>query len=158
MDNEEPKHCLGCGTELNHLDEDPNGDENCTCAKCRAEEEHDFDREPNVKFDRDGSRAEKVEPLIRLYFCDPFLLSAEEFEKMAKDVWARLVTRVPEIGDKVLLRLIFEMTPRYCEVKQQLGQEPDPIVIGFADRYEQYWAKGRSKHVQRFYDKAQVKG
>jgi len=59
MSNEEPKHCLGCGTELNHLDEDPNGDKNATCARCRAEEEHDYDLEPGVEFERDGSRKEK---------------------------------------------------------------------------------------------------
>jgi len=50
------EHCISCQVELNALDEDPNGDKNCVCAKCRAEERHDFDREPNVKFDRAGRR------------------------------------------------------------------------------------------------------
>lgn len=49
------EYCLNCQTELNCLDEDPNGDKNCVCAKCRAEDSHDFDREPNVLFNRDGS-------------------------------------------------------------------------------------------------------
>jgi len=47
-------HCINCFVELNCLDEDPNGDKNCVCAKCRAEESHDFDAEPDVKFDRAG--------------------------------------------------------------------------------------------------------
>jgi len=47
-------YCLGCGDNLRYLDRDPNGAENSTCAKCRAEEEHDFDMYPNVKFDRSG--------------------------------------------------------------------------------------------------------
>lgn len=49
-------HCLNCGTILCCLDEDPNGDQNAVCAKCRAEEAHDFDAEPNAKFGRNGSR------------------------------------------------------------------------------------------------------
>ena len=48
------QHRIGCLTELNHPDDDPNGDKNCVCAKCRAEEAHDFDAEPDVKFDRRG--------------------------------------------------------------------------------------------------------
>ena len=46
---------IGCGTEMIHgIDSDPNGERNATCAQCRAEEDHDFDREPNVWFDRAG--------------------------------------------------------------------------------------------------------
>ena len=52
------EHCLGCGTELSFIDDDPNGDKNCTCARCRAEEDHDFDREPDVIFDRAGRMVE----------------------------------------------------------------------------------------------------
>lgn len=48
--------CLGCGTELGHLDMDPNGDENATCARCRAEEDHDFDAEPDAVFNRAGQQ------------------------------------------------------------------------------------------------------
>jgi len=49
------KHCITCTTELiPALDNDPNGQANCTCAKCRAEEEHDFDKEPNTKYNRAG--------------------------------------------------------------------------------------------------------
>ncbi len=46
--------CINCLTELNSLDDDPNGDKNCVCAQCRAEEAHDFDAEPNVRYDRAG--------------------------------------------------------------------------------------------------------
>lgn len=52
------KYRLSCLGELNHLDDDPNGDKNCVCAKCRAEEKHDFDVEPEVRFDRRGRRIE----------------------------------------------------------------------------------------------------
>ena len=37
------------------MDDDPNRDENAVCARCRAEEAHDFDVEPNVVFDRSGN-------------------------------------------------------------------------------------------------------
>ena len=50
----EIKNCINCLTELSELDDDPNSDKNCVCAKCRAEEAHDFDAEPNVKYDRRG--------------------------------------------------------------------------------------------------------
>jgi hypothetical protein len=48
--------CINCGTDLCCIDYDPNGDKNATCARCRAEEEHDFDAEPDVKFARNGDR------------------------------------------------------------------------------------------------------
>ncbi len=48
--------CLGCPATLNALDEDPNGDKNAVCARCRAEEDHDFDAEPNAVFARNGER------------------------------------------------------------------------------------------------------
>lgn len=51
-------HCIDCGTELNLLDDDPNGAHNATCARCRAESEHDFDAEPNVVITRSGDVVE----------------------------------------------------------------------------------------------------
>ena len=48
--------CISCQVELNALDEDPNGEQNATCAKCRAEENHDFDAKPNAQFTRSGAR------------------------------------------------------------------------------------------------------
>lgn len=56
------ERCLGCGVVLGHLDRDPNGDENAACARCRAEECHDFDAEPNVTFDRAGHMMEPPTP------------------------------------------------------------------------------------------------
>lgn len=59
--NRTPSKCINCGDELNaFFDDDPNGDHNCVCARCRAEDKHDFDREPNVKFDRRGHRIEVI--------------------------------------------------------------------------------------------------
>ena len=52
--------CIGCHDELNEtIDADPNGDMNATCARCRAEDAHDFDRWPNVRFDRHGNRVRR---------------------------------------------------------------------------------------------------
>ena len=51
--------CLGCGTPLDCRDDDLNGEGNVTCARCRAEENHDFDAEPGVVYNRDGSRKGK---------------------------------------------------------------------------------------------------
>ena len=49
-------YCINCGVRLGEVDNDPNGDKNCVCARCRAEESHDFDVEPNAKYDRAGRR------------------------------------------------------------------------------------------------------
>jgi hypothetical protein len=52
--NYEYGYCIGCGCPMFILDDDPNGEHNAICARCRAEEAHDFDAFPNVKFGRDG--------------------------------------------------------------------------------------------------------
>jgi hypothetical protein len=49
-------NCINCGVELGCVDDDPNGDHNCVCARCRAEEAHDFDADPTAAFDRSGRR------------------------------------------------------------------------------------------------------
>lgn len=56
---EQPRgDCSGCHTELTAMDDSPNGDYNASCLRCRAEEAHDFDREPGITFDRSGRRIE----------------------------------------------------------------------------------------------------
>lgn len=55
MDNERG-NCIDCGEQLCHLDDDPNGDRNATCARCKAHYSHDFDAEPNAVFSRSGER------------------------------------------------------------------------------------------------------
>ena len=62
-----PKFCLNCGVKLEDCDRDPNGDANCVCAKCRAEECHDFDADPGAVFDRQGRRTDRKEDR---YFVD----------------------------------------------------------------------------------------
>lgn len=52
------KNCIGCQNTLSVLDNDPNGDENATCCQCRAEEDHDFDAEPQAIFNRLGERTD----------------------------------------------------------------------------------------------------
>lgn len=56
--SEDRGQCIDCGTALCHLDDDPNGDRNATCAQCRAQDGHDFDAEPNASFSRTGERAD----------------------------------------------------------------------------------------------------
>jgi hypothetical protein len=53
---DEPQCCMHCTEPLNALDMDPNGDMPCVCVRCRAEEAHDFDKEPRARFDRAGRR------------------------------------------------------------------------------------------------------
>jgi hypothetical protein len=55
-------YCINCGCDLSIIDDDANGRKNCTCARCRAEEEHDFDAEPNAKFNRIGWRVDDASP------------------------------------------------------------------------------------------------
>jgi len=48
--------CIICGVDLTIIDDDPNGQKNCKCARCRKEENHDFDLEPKAKYSRSGQR------------------------------------------------------------------------------------------------------
>ena len=53
------KYCINCAEELiPAIDNDPNGDENCVCTRCKAEDNHDFEKYPNVRFDRYGNQTE----------------------------------------------------------------------------------------------------
>ncbi|AXH59715.1 hypothetical protein [Pseudomonas amygdali] len=54
-------NCIGCGRELTHLDDDPNRTCGPTCKRCLAEQEHDFDADPDAKFSETGERI--VEPV-----------------------------------------------------------------------------------------------
>jgi len=58
QDSNDDRCCLECGEELCGIDDDPNGERNLVCARCRAEQDHDFDREPNAVFDRSGDRVD----------------------------------------------------------------------------------------------------
>ena len=50
--------CIECGTELTPVDDDPNRTCGATCARCLAEQSHDFEAEPGVEFTRSGQRVE----------------------------------------------------------------------------------------------------
>ena len=53
-------NCFECGCEMfDSIDSDPDGQQNATCAKCRAEQSHDFDLEPAAMFDRSGRRIDQ---------------------------------------------------------------------------------------------------
>lgn len=48
--------CASCNEPyMPHIDNDPNGERNATCIKCRTEENHDFDLEPDAQIDRFGN-------------------------------------------------------------------------------------------------------
>lgn len=54
--DEDLGNCIICQTELiRSLDADPNGEMDVKCARCVAEEAHDFDRDPDVEFTRGGN-------------------------------------------------------------------------------------------------------
>ena len=61
------QYCSGCGTMLEHCDRHPNGDMGVLCARCRAEENHDFDKEPDVRFTRDGTQIDPSDNTMRLH-------------------------------------------------------------------------------------------
>lgn len=52
------QNCMECQTELCLADNDDNGRENGICKRCVAEQDHDFDAEPNAVFSRFGERTD----------------------------------------------------------------------------------------------------
>lgn len=63
MPDKDRGNCIGCGSELLALDDNPNGAHNSTCKKCVAEEDHDFDRFPGVTFTRSGEQIDPPKPV-----------------------------------------------------------------------------------------------
>ena len=59
-----------------------------------------------------------VEAVIRLYFCDPCILTTQQYEQVKKDVEARAIAGVSEVGDRVLAKLLLEHRSRYVEAKE----------------------------------------
>jgi hypothetical protein len=85
--SEKRGYCIGCTEKLTHIDDDPNGEHNAECARCRAESEHDFDEEPNVVFDRfgqchDTTTKGTVVPASFTIVYDPNILSADKYVKL----------------------------------------------------------------------------
>jgi hypothetical protein len=77
-----------------------------------------------------------IEPLIKMIFYNPCTYTDEEFEKMAKQIWARLMSGCPEEGDRALCQLISGHVGRYHEVCLKKGRTPDPLVLEMAKAYE----------------------
>lgn len=84
-------YCIGCGVELSHIDDDPNGESNTTCARCRAEEDFDFDKDPTAEFDRFGQLIERSvttapsvceSDKVRLEWC---ITTLQEVVKLGRD-------------------------------------------------------------------------
>lgn len=52
------EYCLECGVPLSAIDNDPNEGKNTICARCHAQNCHDFDAEPQARYDRRGRRVD----------------------------------------------------------------------------------------------------
>lgn len=52
------ERCINCNCQLLDVYNDPDGDSNIECVKCRTEAEHNFDEDPGAKFDRSGKRVD----------------------------------------------------------------------------------------------------
>lgn len=58
---DQTRYCLGCTDELQPHDDDANGTKNTTCKRCIAMDDHDFDAEPNARFNRLGERVDQLQ-------------------------------------------------------------------------------------------------
>lgn len=58
------------------------------------------------------------EKVIRLYFCDPCVLTWQQYEAVKRDVEARALAGCKEEGDRVLAQLLLEHFGRYQECKE----------------------------------------
>lgn len=59
-------------------------------------------------------------PVIRLYFCDPFCLTVEEWETMERELTARAMAGEITIVEKIALRLVKEHRSRYVQCKEMI--------------------------------------
>jgi len=59
------------------------------------------------------------DPVIRLYFCDVFCITAEEFEELDRELKARAMVGEVTIIEKIAYRLWDEHRSRYFDVKRQ---------------------------------------
>jgi hypothetical protein len=59
--------------------------------------------------------AKAAKAIISLYFCNPCLLSTEEFEQMENDIKAHIAANDVRVGDRVLAQLTLEHHGRYLE-------------------------------------------
>lgn len=75
-----------------------------------------------------------TEPLIRMHAFEPAILTAGEFERLTKEIWVRAVSDEPQMSDRILLRMLYDNSLRYFEVKHQKGEEPDPLVRAICDK------------------------
>lgn len=78
-------------------------------------------------------RRRTPKPVIRMYAHDPCCLTAKEFEKLCYEVFDRLMAvstglDTKQISDRILLRMIYDVGPRYCEVANQVSGKIDPTV------------------------------
>lgn len=60
-----------------------------------------------------------TEKVIRFYFCDPCIVTHQEYEQIKRDVESRIFAGCAEAGDRVLAQLLLEHYSRYCECKDQ---------------------------------------
>lgn len=59
------------------------------------------------------------EAVIRLYTCEPVILTTDEYERLQREVFGRVLAGDPGISDRICLKLLEEHAPRYYEAKEQ---------------------------------------
>ena len=102
MCDEEVPYCINCSRDLiPAIDEDPNGDLGCKCAQCLAEESHDFERYPDVKFSRSGRYIEpEPEGVDRDKLAESLKVSFDSMIKQT-DEWRPLANHVFDLMKQV---------------------------------------------------------
>jgi hypothetical protein len=118
---DQDQSCIECGTALLELDKDPDRRQNATCARCRAEQAHDFDAEPNAVFSRAGVRT--------------------DVQQDAK----------PEVADRRIERLRLPSEQKRFVIKDRGEASSSMLVMhsGYlADLVEELQAQGESKAAQ----------
>lgn len=66
-----------------------------------------------------------TEALIRMYACNPVILTTSEYERLAAEVRGRVLAGDAGISDLICARLLEENSPRYHEAKAR-NQEACP--------------------------------
>ena len=78
-----------------------------------------YELEPLLK----EEKVEKVEPVIRLYFCDICTVTVEQFEQLQQEVTADAIADPDRASTRILAQLILEHRGRYVECVRQIRKD-----------------------------------
>lgn len=67
-----------------------------------------------------------VEPVIRLIFYNPVSVTVEEFDAILKELVARQIANDTQLGDRILVTLLRNLTWRREEIVRQRAWEQQP--------------------------------